>query len=297
MTTPTGRDDEATGSILVTGATGRVGSVVVAALCERDAPVVAASRSPDRDDCQFPSGATPVAFDFDHPETWGRALDGVDRLFLVRPPTATRVGRSILPFLDAAERTGVDHVVTLSVLGAEKNPLLPHRRIEKHVEASAMGHTHLRASFFAQNFSEVHREDVRAGRLVVPAGDGETSFVDARDVGEVGAVALTEPGHRDRAYDLTGPEALTYHEAAGVFSSVLGREVTYEAPSIPAFLRHELGRGRSLGFALTMAGIYTTARLGLAGRVTDDVERVLGRPPRDLETFVTDHAALFDPDR
>ncbi|WP_123536505.1 SDR family oxidoreductase [Halosimplex salinum] len=281
------------GSVLVTGATGTVGSVVAAELVQRGEPVVAASRDPVGAD--LPANAEPTTFDFDRPETWGRALEGIDRLFLVRPPTATRVGESVLPFLDAAERTGVDHVVVLSVLGAGNNPLLPHRRIEAHVEASSMAHTHLRASFFMQNFAEVHRDDVREGRIVVPAGDGETSFVDARDVGEVGALALVEPGHRGRAYDLTGPAALNYREVARVFSAVLDRPVTYADPSLLAFLRRELGRGRSLGFAVTMAGIYTTARLGLAGRVTDDAERVLGRPPRDLTTFVADHADLFEP--
>lgn len=299
-TTDSGRDS--TGSVLVTGATGTVGSVVTAELAERGGPVRAASRSPVRTDAEdeeggFPAGSTPVAFDFDRPETWGPALDGVDRVFLVRPPTATRVGRSILPFLDAAERTGVGHVVVLSVLGAETNPLLPHRRIERHVESSSMAHTHLRASFFMQNFAEVHRSDVREGVLVVPAGDGETSFVDARDVGAVGAATLIEAGHRDSEYDLTGPEAFDYHAVARAFSSALDREVRYADPSIPGFLRHELARGSSFGYAVTMAGIYTTARLGLAGRVTDDVERVLGRPPRTLTTYVADHAGLFEPER
>jgi len=294
-TESTAETPEPDGAALVTGATGTVGSVVAAELTERDEPVKAATRDPEGAD--LAAGTTPTEFDFDRPETWGPALSGVDRLFVVRPPTATRVGQSLLPFLDAAERTGVEHAVVLSVLGAERNPLLPHRRVERHVERSGMAHTHLRASFFMQNFAEVHLADVRDGRIVVPAGDGETSFVDARDVGAVGAAALAEPGHRGRAYDLTGPEALDYRAAAAVFAAVLGRPVRYVDPSIPAFLRHELGRGRSLGFALTMTGIYTTARLGLAGRVTDDVERALERPPRDLATFVADHADLFGPER
>ena len=219
-TESTAETPEPDGAALVTGATGTVGSVVAAELTERDEPVKAATRDPEGAD--LAAGTTPTEFDFDRPETWGPALSGVDRLFVVRPPTATRVGQSLLPFLDAAERTGVEHAVVLSVLGAERNPLLPHRRVERHVERSGMAHTHLRASFFMQNFAEVHLADVRDGRIVVPAGDGETSFVDARDVGAVGAAALAEPGHRGRAYDLTGPEALDYRAAAAVFAAVLG---------------------------------------------------------------------------
>lgn len=278
-------------TVLVTGATGTVGSVVVAELLARDQPVRAGTRRPDRAD--LPAPADPVAFDFDRPETWGPALDGVDRLFLVRPPETARVGRSILPFVDAAGRVGVEHAAVLSVLGAEKNPLLPHRRIERRVADSPMAHTFLRASFFMQNFGEVHREDIREGSIVVPAGGGETSFVDARDVGEAAALALTAD-HRG-AYDLTGPEALDYHEVAAVFSETLDREVTYADPALWAFVAHERANGRSLGFALTMAGIYTTARLGLAGRVTADLRHLLDREPRDLATYVADHAETFAP--
>jgi len=204
-------------TVLVTGATGTVGSRVVAALAAADEPVRAASREMRRAPGIRCDVASSVSFDFEKPETWGDALDGVDEIFLVRPPQLSRVG-PLTDFVDAAERVGVDHVVVLSVLGADKNPLLPHRRIERHVEGTGLNWTFVRASFFMQNFLEEHRGEVRDGVLFVPAGDGKTSFVDARDVAEVAAAALTEPGHGGRAYDVTGPEALTYDEVAAVFS-------------------------------------------------------------------------------
>ncbi|WP_246391996.1 hypothetical protein [Halosimplex pelagicum] len=147
-----------------------------------------------------------------------------------------------------------------------------------------------------QNLSEVHGRDiVERDRIFVPAGDGATSFVDARDVGAVAAVVLTENGHANRAYDLTGPAALTYEEVAAVFSDVLDRPITYADPSVVAFVRGMRSRGEPLPFVLLMVGIYTTARLGLADRVTDDVARLLGRPPRDVATFVADYADEFRP--
>ena len=105
----------------------------------------------------------------------------------------------------------------------------------------------------------------------------------------VAAAALTESGHDGVAYDLTGPAALTYDEVAAIASEVLGYPVEYTNPSLLGFLVRERRRGRPLGFSLVMAGIYTTARLGLAGRVTDDVEGVLGRPPRDVRSFFGDY--------
>jgi len=277
-------------TLLVTGATGTVGSALLTALRDRDVTVRAAARSPP--------GAGPadewVAFDFERPETWGAALDGVDGLFLLRPPQLSRVG-PIRSFVDAAARVGVAHCVVLSVLGAERNPLLPHRRIERHVASSGLDWTFLRSSFFTQNLVEVHGESLRRGEIAVPAGDGETSFVDARDVGSVAAAALTEPGHDGVAYDLTGPAALTYEEVAAVASDVLGYPLEYTNPSLPGFVVGSLRAGRGLGFSLVMAGIYTTARLGLAGRVTDDVERVLGRPPRDVRTVFEDYRPELAP--
>jgi uncharacterized protein YbjT (DUF2867 family) len=282
--------------ILVTAATGTVGSEVVARLADADVDVRAASRDADAASRRLGHDVEYVAFDFTKPETYYQALDGVDAVFLVRPPAVSRVGRHVNPFVDAAARMGVDHVTVLSVLGAEKNPLLPHRRIERHLLDSPLSWTFLRASFFMQNLLEEHRADiVDHDRIYVPAGDGATSFVDARDVAAVAATTLTEPGHGGRAYDLTGPDALTYHEVAAVFSDVLDRQIGYADPSILEFAATMLRRGRSPSFVAVMVAIYTTARLGLAGRVTDDVARVFGRKPRSMRAFVADHAAAFAP--
>ncbi len=281
-----------TDRILVTAATGTVGRHVVTELVDRGATALAGTRDPGDAGDALPEPARAVALDFERPETWGPALEGVDGLFLVLPPGLDR--DRVTDFADAAARVGVEQVAYLSALGAEKNPLIPHYRIERHLASAPVDHTFLRGSFFSQNLHEVHARDVRErDEIFVPAGDGATSFVDARDVGAVGATVLTEAGHRNAAYDLTGPEALTYDEVADVLSSALDRRITYADPPIPAFVRREYARGRPLGFALLMVGIYTTARLGLADRVTDDVDRVLGRPPRSMADYARDYADEF----
>jgi uncharacterized protein YbjT (DUF2867 family) len=295
------------GAILVTGATGTVGSATLAALSDPDAggspggrAVRAGVRDPesDRDRLFDPlppadrdaSAVELVEFDFERPETWGPAFEGVERLFLTRPPSVStdRIGEAVA----AAARVGVERVVYLSVLGAERNPLLPHHRIESAIRDCSVEYTFLRASFFMQNLAEVHREEIRdRGEIFVPAGDGETSFVDARDLGAVAALALADEGseHADRAYDLTGSEATTYHEVARVLADELGRPVEYAAPGLVRFLRGSVARGRPLPFALVMSVLYTVARLGLSGRVTDDTRRLLGREPIGLREFVADY--------
>ncbi|RKD94634.1 SDR family oxidoreductase [Halopiger aswanensis] len=299
-------------TVLVTAASGTVGRHVVETLLESDAVVKAGSRNPHRagerlsgleglDGVLLERGDDPfVEFDFERPETWGSALDGVDSLFLVRPPGVAV--DDLTAFVDAAVRVGADRIVYLSTLGADRNVLLPHHRIERHVAASGATYTLLRASFFMQNLHEVHGRDiVERDEIFVPAGAGGTSFVDARDVGEIAARVLAESGsesgsrsaHRNVAYDVTGADALTYDEVAAAFSRVLDRQVTYADPSIPTFVARMHARGHPIGFVLLMVGIYTTARLGLADRVTDDAARLLGRQPRGIEEYVADYADEF----
>jgi uncharacterized protein YbjT (DUF2867 family) len=284
---------------LVTAATGTVGRHVVRALADRGATVRVGSRDPGGARERFAGEGVDrgeyVAFDFTRPETWGRSLGELDGVFLVRPPGVDP--SAVGAFAEAAARDGVARLVYLSTLGAGKIPVLPHHRIEKRVVATEADHTLLRASFFMQNLVEVHAPDVvERDEIFVPAGDGKTSFVDARDVGEVAAVVLTESGHENRAYDVTGAAALDYGEVAGIFASVLERPITYPKPSLVAYGRRLVRRGEPLGFVALTCGIYTTARLGLAARVTPETERILGREPRGMRQFVEDYAEEFRAD-
>jgi uncharacterized protein YbjT (DUF2867 family) len=281
-----------TESILVTGATGTVGQHVVAALSDRDVTIKIGVRDPETVSNEIVDAGEVIEFDFTKPETWGRALTDVDGIFLVRPPVVDK--SKIGSFVEAADRVGVARIAYLSTLGAEKNVLIPHHWIENRITATNMEYTLLRASFFMQNLLEVHRRDiVEHDEIFMPAGDGKTSFVDAWDIGEAAAIVLTESGHANRAYDLTGPEALDYEEVATIFSDVLDRSISYPNPSLLAFGRRMHRRGKSLGFIALMCGIYTTARLGLAARVTDDSRTLLGRRPREMRAFVEDHADDF----
>lgn len=273
---------------VVTGATGTVGSAVLRRLLDDGHEAVAAVRhAGDRD---LPDGAESVAFDVTKPDTFGPAFAGADTVFLMLPPGK---GAHMNGVIDAAQAAGVRRVAFLSVLGAESNPVLPHRSIEKHLEASSMEVALLRASYFMQNLSEVHAADVRDGEIVVPAGAGRTSFVDARDVGDAAAVWLTDadrtPAAGAVAYDLTGPESLDYFDVAAVLSDVLGRRVVYTRPGLVEFYRHERAQGAEPGYAAVMMGLYTSARLGFAGRLADGVQRLLGRPPRSLRDFAEDY--------
>jgi len=278
-----------TGRVLVTGATGNVGAVVVERLRGGGVPFVAAARDVARARARLGGDLAYVPFDFERPETHAAAFAGVERLFLVRPPELADVRGVIAPAIRAARAAGVRHVVFLSILGAERNRVVPHHRIEQTLRESGMDWTFLRASYFMQNLDTTHRAEVRRGELLIPAGRGATSFVDVRDVAAVGALALTTGGHADRAYDLTGARALTYAEVARQFTAVLDRPVRYVDPSPLAYTRALRAAGQPWPFIGVTLGIYTAARLGLAARVTDDVPRLLGRAPIALRQYIEDY--------
>jgi uncharacterized protein YbjT (DUF2867 family) len=282
--------------ILVTGATGNVGAPLLGCLEEAGAAGVrAAVRDLSKLDRSALHGAEAVAFDFTDPRTFGPALKGIDRVFLMRPPALVDIRGTIDPFVGAAKAAGVRRVVVLSLQGAEKNRLVPHAKMEASVAASGIPRTFLRAGFFMQNLSTTHRADiVEHGEIFVPAGEGKTAFIDARDIAAVAAKALLDGSDASNAYDLTGSEALGYAEVAAIFSEVLGRPIRYADPSALRFAARWHKRGASFPYIAVMTAIYTAARLGLAGRVSPDAGALLGREPIRMRKFVEDHRRVWD---
>lgn len=279
--------------ILVTGATGTVGGHLLSSLETLEAEAispVAAVRSPER---AGEMGVPVRRFDFEDPSTYD-AFEGVDAVFLVRPPAIAQVWNSIFPALDAAVDAGVEHVVFLSIQGAGENPLVPHRWIEWKLNRLPIRATFLRPSFFMQNLTTTHRAEIRnESMLYMPAGDGKTAFIDARDIADVAAQAFIDPAIAGQALELTGDDALTYHEVAAILSDVLGRPVEYANPSPLAFIAHARSQEHPWGFVIVMLGIYLTARFGQASRTTSTVEKILNRPPISFRQFAEDHTALW----
>jgi len=280
--------------ILVTGATGNIGSALVRLLRLEGVDTVAASRRPASD------SHAAVRFSFTDPATHAPALEGVTRVFLVRPPELSHVERDIEPFLDAAAKAGLRQVVFLSLQGVERNPFVPHHAIERALRERSMPSTMLRAGFFMQNLSTTHARDIRErGEIYLPAGMGRTAFIDGRDIAAVAQVTLRGDIHVGAEYELTGPQALTYAEIAATLSRVLGRAITYRPASVPGFFVRSIRHGTPWAFAGVMTALYTVARLGKAGRLTDDTARLLGRTPVPFEQFAADHREAWQtsPDR
>lgn len=281
----------------VTGAPGNVGTPLVGELLRRGARVRVLARHPEKARQAFadapPSQIEFGTLEFGKRPTYLNAFDGLDKLFVLRPPAVSQVSKDMFPALDVALGAGVRHFVLLSLQGADRLPFTPHAQLEKHLGGNGAAHTFLRPSFFMQNLTTTHLPELKKGIIAVPAGNGRTSFVDADDVGEAAAVVLTEGGHENRAYELTGPDALTYREVAEIFTRVTGHLYRSTDPNPLAFYRQMRGHGAGLGETLVMEGIYATARLGLAKHVSDDLPALLGRPAHSVEDFARTLPALL----
>ncbi|MBK8264315.1 MAG: NmrA family NAD(P)-binding protein [Nannocystis sp.] len=267
--------------ILITGATGRVGGALLRELLAAGLDVRAAYRAPPP---QLLPAIHPVRFDLNDHSTHAPALAGIRRLFLLWPP-GTDARAAIPPFLDAAVRAGVEQILFLSVLGAERLKVVPHFAIERMLAAAPLRRAILRPGYFYQNLSTTHGPEIRdRDELFVPAGRGRTAMVDVQDVAEVGARLLLDPAPRDAALDLTS-EAPTFSELAAALSAELGRPITYRRPGLLRFLRGARERGFAGDLALFMAAEYTYTRLGLAARLSADLTNYLGRSPTTFAQF------------
>ena len=276
--------------VFVTGATGTVGVGMVAELLARGERVVAAVRSVEAAH-RLPSGAEAREFDFASPASViRRAMSGVDRLFLVRPPQIADVRRYLFPVIDAARDLGLRQVVFLSLQGVQANRRTPHHAVEAQLKATGAPYTMLRPNFFMQNLSGTYAADIRdRGEIRVPAGRSRTAFLDARDIGRAAATVFTEPGHERKAYTLSGEESLGYRDVARITSEVLGREITYMRPTEREYLAQLEAEGAPADYVAVQKMIYRVVRLNASALPNRSIRRLTGRPATSFREFVRDH--------
>ena len=282
-----------TTKILLTGVSGNVGSAVVDYLKSEKIPFLAGVRNVEKSRHTDPSMEY-VHFDFEDRSTYVAALNGIEKVFLVRPPQSTDVKGIFQPFIEICKEAGVKQLVFLSLLGAKKNPFPPHHKIEKAIVASGIPYTFIRPSFFMQNLSTTHAKDIKERNdLFIPSGNAKISFIDTRDIGEIIGRTLIEDGHENKAYTITGSEAITYYKVAESMTKLLRRKIIYSNPSLFQFRKEMLKRGVKKEFVTVMMVLYLTTQLGMAKSVTSTAETLLKRKPRSIDDFVKDHLDVW----
>lgn len=256
--------------ILIVGATGKTGSRVAARLDALGYPVRRGSRS----------SVTP--FDWESPDTWAAALNGVRSAYVTYFPDLAFPGAvdKLDSFCETAKASGVEHLVLLSGRGEH------HARLgEEVVRNSGVDFTIVRSAWFAQNFSEGYlRDPILDGGLPMPGGEVGEPIIDIDDIADVAVAALTEEGHKGKLYEVTGPRLMTFADMAAELSGAIGSPIRHIPISFEDFHANVAKVGGDF-----VADVFTgIARETLDGRnahVTDGVQRALGRSPRDFSEF------------
>lgn len=265
-------------TILVTGATGTVGSHVCSELTATGVPVTAASRR----------GA--VRFDWYDPTTWDAALGSVDRMYLIAPDGDSDPVGVMKPFLMRALDAGVKHAVLQSGSPVEcGDPGLG--RVHAAVAETFPEWAVLRPSWFMQNFSgdHVQGEAIRTrGELVSATRTGRVGFIDARDIARVAAAALTSEVALNRDVILTGPEALSYDDVAAIVSRTTGRSIRHVGVAASRLAEIFESDGMPSEYASALAEMDAAIATGAEDRVTDEVVRLTGTAPRSFEQFAAE---------
>jgi uncharacterized protein YbjT (DUF2867 family) len=283
--------------ILVTGATGKNGTEILKRLSGRRERIRAMVHK-QRDIVQ----ATPncalefVEADFDDTASLHRALDGVQRAFLVTN-SSEQVEEQQLRFVALARESGVKHIVYLSQLHASSDShsrfLRYHAAVEEALRGSGMSYTNLRPNLYMQALLMIGKSIASEGRFFAPADDARVSVVDVRDVASVAVAALTLTGHEGKTYELTGPEALTHAEMAAQLSQALDRPITFV--DVPEQVFREELRGLHMPDwqADGLIEDYAHYRRGEAAGISSAVVEATGQAPRTFREFARDYKAAF----
>jgi uncharacterized protein YbjT (DUF2867 family) len=258
---------------LIIGATGKTGRRIVQRLHGHDVR----------------PGSRATGFDWNDRSSWGPTLDGVDAAYISYFPDLAVDGaaETVGAFARQAAAQGVKRLVLLSGRGEPEA-----QRAEREVMAAGTEWTVVRCSWFAQNFSEAFMiEGVLAGEIALPAGDIPEPFVDAEDIADVAVAALTEDGHHGQVYELTGPRALTFEDAAAEIAAAAGRPVRFTPLPIDAFMAAMREAGVPDDEAALVAWLFTEVLDGRNVEPQDGVRRALGRAPRDFGEYARRTAA------
>lgn len=287
-------------TILVTGATGTVGSEVVRQLSTKGETVKAAARSANDTTFSHLNGVQTVQLDLNSTGKFASAFQGVDKLFLLTPLQSNMVDLTS-NLVNEAKNAKIKHIVKQSVMGADAEPGITasrlHRQAEKIIEESEIPFTFLRPNDFMQNFVNFYSPTIKnKNAIYLPAEDAKVSFVDVRDIAAVAVKTLTEDGnnrHNGKAYTITGPEALSYYQVAEILSNATGKKINYVNVSEEATRLGLKDMGWDDWLISTTLQFFDLYRKGYASQVTSAVEEVTGKKPISFSHFTKDYAQVF----
>ncbi len=287
-----------TQKILVTGATGNIGGLLIPELIKLGADVRALVRDESKAQGLKDLGVELVVGDLDKPDTLDAAFRGVDKVFLITPPNPNQVVQASNG-IKAAKRNGSPHIVRLSAGAVIGMPgALPrvsgqHAETDDELRASGVHYTIIKPHFFMQNIMMAAQSVAEEGVVYMAMKEGKIGMIDVRDIVDVAVKVLTENGHEGKEYALTGPASISFDDVAAGFTEAIGKQVNYVDVPVEAARQGMINIGLPEWMADAL-GEYTIAfSEGYGDFTTDDVRSVTGSPARSFDAFARDFAQVF----
>lgn len=284
-------------TILITGATGNIGTELAKQLDAKGVPFRALVRTGQNSNALFSlKKAEIIRGDFNDAESIARALKGIDRAFLLTN-SSEQAETLQSDFVEIAKQEGIKHIVKLSQFAADLHSpvrfLHYHAAVEQKIIQSGLAYTFLRPNLFMQGLLGFRETIAKQGKFFAAVGDAKISVVDTRDIAGVAVEALTKSGHENKIYNLTGAWALTHQQMAKELSKGLDRNIQFVNVSTAEMQQALISAGFPLWQAEGLIEDYAHYSRGEAAAISFSVQNVTGKFPRDFKSFVKDYAQAF----
>lgn len=287
-------------NILITGATGNIGLEVIRYLnnVESSNSITVGVRNIEKAQNVFKSypNIKFVHFDFECLKSFDNALIGIDRIFLLRPPHISDVDKYFRPLISSIKKRNINEVVFLSVQGAEKIKVIPHNKIERLINEIGLDFIFLRPSYFMQNLTTTLIEDIKTKRaIILPSGKAKFNWIDIENIGEVVAILLNKFGdYKNQSYEITGLENKNFAKVTSLINSAIKHPIRYLNVNPFRYYRIKKRDGLAKGLIIVMILLHFLPRFQKEPKISGFYERLTGKKPTDLKTFIDREKKQFE---
>lgn len=287
-------------NILITGATGNIGFEVIRFLTKINSSnkIIAGVRNienakkvlKDFSDIDF------THFDFEDFNTFDNALNGIDKIFLLRPPHISDIDTYFKPLIQKIKEKKIRQIVFLSVQGAEKSKVIPHNKIERLIKENGLDFIFLRPGYFMQNLTTTLMGDIRTKReIILPSGKAKFNWIDIENIGEAGALLLDKFGeYINQTIEITGLENENFAKVTEIINKTIDNPIKYRNVNPLRFFRIKRREGMVKGMIIVMILLHFLPRFQKEPRISDFYERLTGKKPTDLKTFIEREKKQFE---
>ncbi len=287
-------------NIFIIGATGNIGFAVIRFLNKIDSTnrIIAGVRNIEKAKNVFKDypQLNYVHFDFEDFDTFDNALTGIDKIFLLRPPHISDVDKYFKPLFSTIKKHNINEIVFLSVQGAEKSKVIPHNKIERLIKEFGFDYIFLRPSYFMQNLTTTLINDIKTKReIILPSGQAKFNWIDIENIGEAGAILLDKFGdYKNQSFEITGLENASFTKVTLLINKTIENPIRFRNVNPFKFFRIKKREGMGNGMIIVMILLHILPRFQKEPRISDFYERLIGKKPNDLKTFIEREKKQFE---